>query len=141
MGNELYPFDQASREGNEFIMVGHISVPGITGDYTPASLSGQMVYETLRRLLGYNGVIVTDALDQDEIIYNYGTRYASIMSIQAGCDMLLSPYDFQSAYYGVLNAVYDGTISEERIDESVRRILKAKQELILWETLSEQFKN
>ena len=55
--------------------------------------------------------------------------------------MLLSPYDFQSAYYGVLNAVYDGTISEERIDESVRRILKAKQELILWETLSEQFKN
>lgn len=100
-----------------------------------------MVYETLRRLLGYNGVIVTDALDQDEIIYNYGTRYASIMAIQAGCDMLLSPYDFQSAYYGVLNAVYDGTISEERIDESVRRILKAKQELILWETLSEQFKN
>ncbi|MFR2711124.1 MAG: glycoside hydrolase family 3 N-terminal domain-containing protein [Frisingicoccus sp.] len=141
LGNELYPFDQASREGNEFIMVGHISVPGITGDYTPASLSGQMVYETLRRLLGYNGVIVTDALDQDEIIYNYGTRYASIMAIQAGCDMLLSPYDFQSAYYGVLNAVYDGTISEERIDESVRRILKAKQELILWETLSEQFKN
>ena len=138
LANELYPFDQASRQKNEFIMVGHTAVPGITGDYTPASLSGQMVYETLRRLLGYEGVIVTDALDKDEIIYNYGTEYASIAAIQAGCDVLFCPYDFQTAYYSVLNAVYDGTISEDRINESVTRILKAKQELVLWDMLDEK---
>ena len=138
LGNELYPFDQASRQKNKFIMVGHTATPGITGDYTPASLSGQMVYETLRKLFGYKGIIMTDALNKDEIIYNYGTGYASIAAIQAGCDVLFCPYDFQTAYYSVLNAVYDGTISEERINESVTRILKAKQELVLWDMLEEK---
>lgn len=138
LANELYPFDQASRQKNEFIMVGHTAVPGITGDYTPASLSGQMVYETLRKLIGYKGIIMTDALNKDEIAYNYGTGYASIAAIQAGCDVLFCPYDFQTAYYSVLNAVYDGTISEDRINESVTRILKAKQELVLWDMLDEK---
>ena len=138
LANEIYPFDQASRQKNEFIMVGHTAVPGITGDYTPASLSGQMVYETLRKLIGYKGIIMTDALNKDEIAYNYGTGYASIAAIQAGCDVLFCPYDFQTAYYSVLNAVYDGTISEDRINESVTRILKAKQELVLWDMLDEK---
>ena len=137
LGDELYPFQQAVKAERAFIMVGHESIPELTGEDLPASMSGAVANSILRGMLDYNGVVITDALDKDEIIYNYGSEYSAIMAVQAGCDMLLKPYDFQSAYYAVLNAVYNGTISEERINTSVRRILKMKQNIVMWDMLKE----
>ena len=63
------------------------------------------------------------------IVNNYNSAEVAVLAIEAGVDMLLMPSDFQSAYQGVLDAVHDGRISEERIDESVERILKVKQKI------------
>ena len=76
--------------------------------------------------LGYDGVIFTDALAMGAIIQNYSSAESAVLALQAGADILLMPYDYIAAYQGVLAAVEDGTIPEERIDESVLRILRLK---------------
>lgn len=123
---ELIPFAGASEAGADFIMVSHISVPNITGDNTPCSLSYKMVTEILRGDLGYDGIIVTDAMNMGAIIGKYTSGEAAAAAINAGVDMILMPQDFHQAAEGVLDAVRCGLLSEERIDTSVRRILEAK---------------
>ncbi|MDE7479377.1 MAG: glycoside hydrolase family 3 protein [Lachnospiraceae bacterium] len=124
--SELVPFAGAEEAGADFIMVSHISVPNITGDYTPCSLSYKMVTEILRGDLGYEGIIITDAMNMGAIVKKYTSDEAAVMAIQAGVDVILMPKDFKQAAEGVLAAVNSGTITKERIDESVRRILKVK---------------
>ena len=108
------------------LMVGHISLPQITGDGTPAVLSEAVMNQMLRQELGFQGIIITDALNMGAITENYTTEDAAVQAILAGADMLLMPADFQKAYQAVLNAVNDGRITRERLDESVLRILKLK---------------
>ncbi|MDE6218859.1 MAG: glycoside hydrolase family 3 protein, partial [Lachnospiraceae bacterium] len=123
---ELVPFAGAEEAEVDFIMISHISVPNVTGDYTPSSLSYKMVTEVLRQDLGYDGIIVTDAMNMGAIVGKYPSDAAAVAAIEAGVDMILMPDDFDQAVEGVLSAVRSGTISEERIDASVRRILRAK---------------
>lgn len=123
---ELVPFQAGIDAGAELVMVGHISLPNILEDDTPSSLSYTIVTELLRGELGFSGVIITDAMNMGAISENYTSGQAAIMAIQAGVDMILMPEDFQSAYEEVLNAVYTGQITEERIDESVKRIMDLK---------------
>ena len=108
------------------IMAGHIAVPSVTNDQLPASLSPVMLDDILREDLGYEGVVITDALNMGAVSGLYGSDEACVMAFQAGADMLLMPKDFQTAYEGVLMAVENGDISEERLDESVRRIIRVK---------------
>ena len=110
-------------------MVAHISVPTVTGDNTPSSLSEQMIAGILRGELEYDGLIVTDALNMGAIAGNYSSSSTAVKAVTAGADLLLMPGDLQAAYSGIYNAVRSGEISEERIDESVRRILTAKVRL------------
>lgn len=126
MANELIPFQQAINSGASFVMVGHISVPAITGDNTPASLSNAMVTGVLRDQMGFHGVVITDAMNMGAITAGYSSEDAAVAAINAGVDIILMPDDFKSAYQGVLDAVTNGTISEERINESAARIIKAK---------------
>ena len=126
MANELIPFQQAINSGASFVMVGHISVPAITGDNTPASLSNAMVTGVLRDQMGFHGVVITDAMNMGAITAGYSSADAAVAAINAGVDIILMPDDFKSAYQGVLDAVANGTISEERINESAARIIKAK---------------
>lgn len=126
MANELIPFQQAINSGASFVMVGHISVPAITGDNTPASLSNAMVNGVLRDQMGFHGVVITDAMNMGAITAGYSSADAAVAAINAGVDIILMPDDFKSAYQGVLDAVANGTISEERINESAARIIKAK---------------
>lgn len=126
---DLVPFKNAVDNGAEFIMVSHISVPNITGHDTPASLSEKMISDILRGDLGYNGIVITDALEMGAISQKYTSDEAAIMAINAGADMILMPEDFETAYNGVVDAVKSGKISEERLDESVERIVKVKLEL------------
>ena len=126
MDSEFLPYINAIEQGIDFIMVGHIAVPAVTGSQIPASLSEKMIGEILRGELGFTGVVMTDYLNDEEIQKNYSSSEAAVMAIQAGADILLEPADFREAYEGVLDAVHDGTITEERIDESVYRILRVK---------------
>lgn len=87
-----------------------------------------MITGTLRGELGFEGIVITDALDMTAITESYTSEEAAVMAIEAGADMLLMPDDFEAAYNAVLAAVQDGTISEERIDESLQRIYRVKCE-------------
>lgn len=127
---ELIPFVDAIRQGADCIMVGHISVPKVIGDHTPSSLSSVMMTDVLRGQLGFDGVVITDALNMGAIQNFYPSGEAAVKSFQAGADILLMPADFNSAYQAVLAAVKDKSISEERLNESVLRILKLKCKLM-----------
>lgn len=126
---EWIPFKKAIDNNARFMMVGHIVCPQITGDEVPASMSYKMVTEILRGTLGFDGLVVTDALNMGAIMTNYSSDTAAVTAILAGVDLLLMPTDFQSAYQGVLNAVYNGEISEDRINKSVRKIIQVKNEI------------
>ena len=104
----------------------HLQVPQVISDDTPASLSSEMITDVLRNELGYDGIVITDSLSMGAITTYYTSADAAVKCIQAGGDMLLMPYSFTEAYQGVLDAVNSGEISEERIKESVTRILKVK---------------
>lgn len=123
---EFLPYSNAIAQGMDFVMVGHISVPNVTGDDTPASLSEKMISEVLRKALGFKGIVMTDYLNDKTIVKNYGAADAAVKAIQAGADLLLEPDDLEAAYEGVLKAVKKGDITEDRLDESIYRILRVK---------------
>lgn len=128
MQSELVPFSNGIQNGVHFIMVSHIAAPQVTGDNLPASLSPYMIQTVLREQMGYDGIVITDAMNMGAISDNYGSADAAVRAVNAGADIVLMPKDFASAYQGVLNAVENGTISTDRIDESVRRILRVKMQ-------------
>ena len=74
----------------------------------------------------YDGLVVTDALDMGAVTSQYSSAEAAVQTILAGSDLVLMPDNFEEAYQGVLHAVEDGTITQERLDESLERILKVK---------------
>lgn len=123
---ELLPFQAGIAAGAEFVMVSHISLPAVTGDMTPASLSYEITTVLLRDKLGFEGVAITDSMTMRAITDTYSPGEAAVRAIQAGIDIILMPEDLDAAAQGVLSAVGDGTISQSRIDESVLRILQAK---------------
>lgn len=123
---EFLPFEAAIEEGTEFVMTGNVSPTELLDDDTPASLSEKMVTEILREKLNYKGIVITDAMNMKAVTSRYSSSEAAVCAVQAGADMILMPEDFQQAYQGILDAVKGGIISEDRIDESVRRILEVK---------------
>lgn len=127
---DLIPFERGIDENVSMIMVGHISLPNVIGDSTPASLSGTVVQGLLRDDMGYDGIVITDAMNMGAIKENYDSDEAALLAITAGVDIVLMPKDFRKAYNGILTAVKNGEVTEDRIDESVRRILRVKMGLI-----------
>lgn len=124
---EFQVFEGAIEEKTDFITVGHASYSLITENQTPASLSKLMTTEILRKELRYDGIIVTDSMNQKAITDAYTVSEAALKAVKAGADMLFYPdADGQEAYEAVLSAVKDGTIEESRIEESVMRILRMK---------------
>ena len=125
---ELQPFLYAAARGMPMLMTGHITVPELDPEL-PASLSPTLL--SLLRGPGrdYNGLLITDALGMGAITERFGQGEAAVLAVLAGNDLLLAPEDPESARQAILEAVRDGTITEERIDESVRRILQTKSGL------------
>ncbi len=123
---DVVPFQSAIANGVSFVMVGHISLPNALSDDVPASCSETVIQQYLREELGYQGIVLTDALNMGAVTEQYPSAQAAVKALVAGNDMLLMPADFKSAYQGILDAVAEGMVTEERIDESVRRILKVK---------------
>ena len=124
--NELIPFVEAIENGANMIMVGHMSLPQVVGDNTPATMSKEVISDLLRSELGFNGVVITDAMNMGAITEYYGADEAAIRAFKAGADMVLMPEDFKLAYEGVIEAVKDGTISEDRINNSLKRVFRIK---------------
>ena len=124
---ELVPFADAKNSGIDFVMVGHIEVT--KEDTLPATLSKKMI-QILRSKLGYQGIIITDAFNMGAIAKHFPPAEAALKALEAGCDMVLMPEKFQPAYEAVLQAARSGQLSEKRIDESLRRIFRAKQKLL-----------
>ena len=127
---DFVPFKAAIEAGVPMIMVGHVDLPSIVEGAAPASLSSAVVQGMLRDTLGFTGIIVTDSLAMGAITDRYSAAEAAVAALAAGCDIPLMPENFREAYQGVLDAVAAGELTEERIDESVTRILKVKQQYI-----------
>ena len=120
------PFLQA--EKSDCVMIGHISVPDITGDLIPATLSHTVVTDILRGELGFEGLAITDSLSMGAVTDSWAPGEAAVLALEAGCDLLLMPQGLREAFDAVLAAVESGALTEKRIDESVRRILECKAE-------------
>ncbi len=121
---ELLPFQAGIDAGADAVMMGHLIVPDISEE--PAVFSYEIVTRLLREEMGFEGVVMTDALGMKAIADHYGNRDVAVKAVQAGVDMLLSPMDLDTAIDALTDAVEDGTIPETRIDESVTRILRLK---------------
>ncbi len=124
--NEFIVFKTGIDAGADMVMVSHMAAPSLAGDNTPCSMSEAVVTDILRKELGFSGVIITDAMNIKAVSEYYGSDEAAVMALKAGCDMILMPEDYELAYNGVLEAVNNGVISEERIDDSLRRIYRVK---------------
>ncbi|MCR5283634.1 MAG: hypothetical protein K6E18_09710 [Lachnospiraceae bacterium] len=118
------PYQEAVKAGADMVMISHIGLPKIRGDQRPASMSKEVITDIVRDEWGYDGVVITDYMDKSCIFTKYTYAESAAGAIEAGADILLSTKNFIKAYNGVLDAVKKGTISEERLNESVKRILK-----------------
>lgn len=125
---ELVPFRRAIAADVDFIMAAHILTPNVTTDGLPASLSKQMLTGILREELGYDGLIITDAMDMGAIVKVYGSGEAAVLAIEAGADIVLMPANVEEAYEAIQEAVESGRISGEALAEKVKRILSFKYE-------------
>ena len=124
------PFDAAIDAGVDVIMTAHIVVNSLDPSGDPATLSHPIVTGLLREEMGYDGVIITDAMNMDAIVENWGSDVAAVLALRAGVDQLLVPEDghMDVMYQSVIDAVRSGELSEERIDRSVARVLELKLE-------------
>ena len=124
--SDFLPFKRGIRTGADFVMVSHVSVNEVTGNDVPSSLSPVVVRDILRDELQFEKVIVTDAMNMKSITKFYDSDEAARLAFKAGNDMILMPDDFMLALEGITEAVNEGNISEEELDEAVMRILKVK---------------
>lgn len=122
---EFLPFQRLIEEGIPFVMAGHITTPNATEDGLPASLSAQTL-ALLRQDLGFDGIIITDAMNMGAITEAFSPAESAVMAVEAGVDMVLMPADLEEAFRGLEEAVTSGEITEERLEESVCRILGEK---------------
>jgi beta-N-acetylhexosaminidase len=133
---ELAPFRSAIAAGVDSVMVGHLLVPAIEPDPNlPASISPKVVTGLLKQELGFHGLVVTDALDMAGLTKVFtGSEHdiagaEAVAAVRAGNDMVIIPGDLDGAANGLLNAVRQKEISEQRLDESVLKILRLKASL------------
>jgi beta-N-acetylhexosaminidase len=123
---DLPPFRAAIAAGVDTIMTAHVVLPAIDPSGVPATMSRKILTGLLRQELGFDGLIVTDALDMQGATETFPPDVAPVRAVLAGADQLLVPADMDTAYDAVLDAVRDGTITEKRLDRSVYRILLHK---------------
>ena len=122
---ELIPFADNFAK-TDMVMASHITLPEVTSDGLPASLSREIITDKLRNEMGYDGVVITDSMEMGAITRAYGAESAA-MAVKAGCDIVLMPLYFEESFEAVLKAVENGEISEDQINASVLRILTLKE--------------
>ena len=123
---ELVPFVEAIKEEIPGLMIGHLAVPKITGDNSPATLSKVLISDLLRGKLGYDGLVIPDSLKMKALSNYFTENEIYLRCVKAGNDMLLMPQNINVAYDTIYRAVNDGVIDESKIDDAVYRILSLK---------------
>ena len=127
---ELKPFKAGIKAGAPMIMVGHVNCPALSDSGLPASLDSEVIQGILREEMGFKGIVITDALQMGAITaLSDDPSQIPLMAFEAGVDILLMPSNLQESYDVMLDAVKSGRVSEERLRESLRRIVGAKLEL------------
>ncbi|UUN27001.1 glycoside hydrolase family 3 protein [Streptomyces sp. FIT100] len=126
------PFQAAIAAGIDSIMTAHIVVPALDPSEDPATLSRPILTGILREQLGYDGVVVTDSLGMAGVRQKYGDERVPVLALKAGCDQLLNPPSLPLAWNAVLDAVKTGELTEQRLEESILRILLLKTKLGLF---------
>ena len=126
----MIPFKKGIASCALMIMIGHISLPGVTGTETPSTLSPTILGGKLRGELGYTGLIITDSMAMGAITKEYAPGEAAVLALEAGADIILDPQDYKIAFNAVMEAVASGRLTEERIDQSVTRILALKKSIL-----------
>ena len=122
---EIPPFKAAIAAGVDAVMSAHLQIPALDPDF-PATLSHRILTQELRQSLGFDGLIVTDALVMGAIANRYGANEAAVLAVEAGADVLLMPLDPEGAIQAVCEAVATGRIPADRIQASVERLWQAK---------------
>ena len=128
-GCEMITFKAGIQWGVQLIMTAHIATPNITGSHTPATMSPLILQDKLRGELGYQNIIITDAMKMGAITQQYTNAEAVMGTLLAGADVMVNPQNFVEAFDVLVKAVQDGRITEQRIDQSVRRVLKLKKQI------------
>ncbi|MCX6112629.1 MAG: beta-N-acetylhexosaminidase [Proteobacteria bacterium] len=126
---DLKPFYEAIKNGVDAIMTAHISVPSIDPSGLPATLSNKIITGLLRNEMGYNGLIITDDMEMRPVTKDWPIGKSATQAILAGCDMVIVVWTDsakEEVYNSILSAVKNNLITQSRIDESVRRILRVK---------------
>ncbi|GLU49681.1 glycoside hydrolase family 3 protein [Nocardiopsis ansamitocini] len=123
---DLPPFVAAVESDIDMIMIAHVFMPELDDSGEPATLSPGIVTGILREELGYDGVVSTDALNMEGVRQTHDDGEIAVMAVLAGADQLLMPPDLATAHAAVVSAVEEGRITEERLDESVLRVLRLK---------------
>jgi beta-N-acetylhexosaminidase len=126
---ELPPFRAAIEEGVAGVMSAHIALPRLEPEGQPATLSNKLLTGVLRHDLGFKGLIFTDAMTMKGIAAHYAEGEAAVRAFKAGADIILYPTSVESAFSAIKQAVTSGAIEGNRLDESIRRILRAKARL------------
>ena len=129
ISREAVTFENGIENGADMVMVAHILTPNLSENDIPASMNPDIVTGILREDMGFDGVVITDALDMGAISEYYSDGEAAVAAIKVGCDILLMPKSVEKTVNAIINAVENGEISQERIDESLLRILKVKKEM------------
>ena len=125
---ELLPFIYCINNNASMIMTAHISAPAVTKDKTPASLSPYLINEKLRGELNYNGIVITDSLSMKAITLNYSSADAAVLAFLAGNDFILLPEHYEEAFHAIYVALEKGIISQDRLNQSLERIISYKLE-------------
>lgn len=131
----LKPFERAVRAGTDGVMTAHLIVKALDPEY-PATLSYRIITEILREELGFDGLVITDNMNMRGITNKFEPKEATIRAVQAGVDLILFIGNFKvqlNRRNWIIEAVEEGIVSKERIDASVRRILRAKKRLGIFE--------
>ena len=126
---ELVPFRAAVNSGVGAIMSFHGAMPALDSSGVPGTLSQKVLTDLLRNELKFRGMIISDAMDMEGVLQQYGAVEAVKRAVAAGVDILIQPLNVTQTIDAVVNGVKEGRYSEARIDESVRRILQAKADL------------
>ena len=126
---EMVTFKAGIKWGCQLIMTAHIAAPNVTGSDIPSTMSSIILQDKLRGELGYQNIIITDGMEMGAITQQYTSAEGAVGSILAGADIVLGPRYFIEAFDAVMAAVNNGTISEDRINQSVRRILKLRKSM------------
>ena len=124
--NEFLPFRAGIAADTEFVLVSHMTAINVDEAGTPSTLSRIIITDILRNELGFEGLVITDSMRMGALTDAHTAGEAAVLAVAAGCDMLLMPQDLDAAVRGILDAIATGILSEERINESVVRILHTK---------------